>query len=282
MSLSFDDRVLGEKVDNYCSSSESDEASDPSDAESGEQQPNQDPPLLAPCYSRDQPQTGPKGVISDYKQFQALSRLRKFEDEEKLIEQAKKNTLACRSYNEDVEAALNDNKILEALNALDEDDEFLTQYRQNRLLELKKALERLPVYKDVYTLTADDFVQEIDGADPGVTVLVHIFEPDHPACRKIDHCLRELCMEYPHVKFCRIRASEARLSYRFSRSGIPAFVIYKRGEVIGNLLQVTRDLGTDFYTVDVENFLIERGFLPDKTIGISLNARFATSESPPD
>lgn len=42
-----------------------------------------------------------------------------------------------------------------------------------------------------------------------------------------------------------------------SRSGVPAILIYKKGDLIGNLLGIDRDLTHEFYPVDLENYLIE-------------------------
>ncbi|VDP78871.1 unnamed protein product [Echinostoma caproni] len=180
-------------------------------------------------------QTGPKGVLSDYKQYKELKQLKELEDEKELIRQAKKNTLTCRTHNEDVLAELKERALEDAIDNLHEDDEFLAQYRQNRMRELHRALERLPTYNKIFDLKAVNFVSEIDSASAGVTVLVHVYE--------------------------------------LSRSGVPAILVYKKGDLIGNLLGIDRDLGQEFYPVDLENYLIERGFLPDKTLGLLLNAQ---------
>ncbi|TGZ75255.1 hypothetical protein CRM22_000485 [Opisthorchis felineus] len=274
MSLSFDDRLLGEKVNNYCSSSE-DEGQDGEGDEEPSSQMLPEPgasSIPQPGFSK-QPQTGPKGVLSDYKQYKALERLKEEQKEQELIEAAKKNTLISQTHAEECVTKMQDLAVSDVLESLDDDDEFIALYRQNRMRELKMALERLPVFGTVYTLTSSNFVQEIDSTDPSVTVVVHIYEPDNSACRKVNDYLETLCTEYPHVRFCRIQASNAHLSYQFSRSGVPAIVVYKRGEVIGNMLRIDRDLGNEFYASDLENFLVERGFLPDKTIGMLLNAR---------
>ncbi|KAF8566001.1 hypothetical protein P879_07488 [Paragonimus westermani] len=282
MSLSLDDKLLGEKVNNYCSSSEDEGETDDCDkseeaAGQGEVE-TSNASMVSSVMSR-HPQTGPKGVISDYRHYKALEQLKELDIQEKMVALAKQNTHACRSYREDVIDEIKDKKLSELLDTLEEDDEFLTQYRQNRMLELKNSLERLPVYGKILDLNSETFVHEIDSTDPGVTVLVLIYELDNEECKKVHACFQELCTEYSHIKFCRIRASDACLSYAFSRSGVPAIVVYKNGEVIGNLLRVTRHLGAEFYTVDLENFLVEHGFLPDKTVGMLLKSRLSATET---
>ncbi|KAK4470664.1 hypothetical protein MN116_005637 [Schistosoma mekongi] len=276
MALSFDDKILGEKVHNYCSSSEDEEYS----AESGDEnkpvtntpecvkQPN----LSHPGY----PQTGPKGVVADYKHFERLKRERDAEEEQKVIEYAKQHSLSCRPYSEDIkecEGTIQTSKSSDD----DSDDEFLTQYRQNRINELRKAMDYLPTFNKIYDLVADTFIEEVDNTSKDTTVIVFIYEnvsilscvlkfKGNKSCAKVNTCLEKIFQNYPHVKFCRIRASDAHLSYRFSHRGVPAIVVYKNGELIGNLLSITKDLGDEFYPNDLDNYLVEHGFLPDKTL----------------
>ena len=39
--------------------------------------------------------------------------------------------------------------------------------------------------------------------------------------------------------------------------GVPALLVYKKGELIGNFLCLSREFGDDFYATDVESFLDE-------------------------
>ena len=41
------------------------------------------------------------------------------------------------------------------------------------------------------------------------------------------------------------------------RDGLPALLVYQNGEMVGNLLKVTDDLGVEFEMEDVETFLQE-------------------------
>ncbi|CAH8584862.1 unnamed protein product [Schistosoma rodhaini] len=261
MALSFDDKLLGEKVHNYCSSSEGEE-------DSGESGRVSNPSAIVPESLKPprlgSPQTGPKGVVADYKRFKKLESRRNAEKERKVVEYAKQHSLSCRPYSEDVKE---DEHTHSTLNASDDsDDEFLTQYRQNRINELRKANESLPTFNKIYDLVADTFIDEIDNTNKDTTVIVFIYENGNKSCAKVNTCLEKIFQSYPHVKFCRIRASEAHLSHRFSRCGVPAIVVYKNGELIGNLLSITKDLDLEFCPNDLENYLIEYGFLPDKTV----------------
>lgn len=58
--------------------------------------------------------------------------------------------------------------------------------------------------------------------------------------------------------------SVAGLSKLFKSKGVPALLVYKSGQVVGNFVQLSESLGSDFYASDVETFLIEHGILHDK------------------
>ena len=42
-----------------------------------------------------------------------------------------------------------------------------------------------------------------------------------------------------------------------AKEGVPALLVYKGGNMIGNFIRLKEDFGSEFYPGDVENFLIE-------------------------
>lgn len=66
------------------------------------------------------------------------------------------------------------------------------------------------------------------------------------------------------VKFCRVRGSAVGTSALFRSSALPALLLYRGGELVGNLVRVSDQLGDDFYATDVEALLQEYGLLPEK------------------
>lgn len=45
---------------------------------------------------------------------------------------------------------------------------------------------------------------------------------------------------------------------------LPALLVYKAGELLGNFLAVTKHFNEEFFATDVEAFLNEYGLLPEK------------------
>lgn len=50
----------------------------------------------------------------------------------------------------------------------------------------------------------------------------------------------------------------------FRTSALPALLLYRGGDLVGNLVRVSDQLGDDFYATDVEALLQEYGLLPEK------------------
>ena len=69
------------------------------------------------------------------------------------------------------------------------------------------------------------------------------------------------------MKFCQIKATEARLSTSFLEQGLPALLAYKNNTLLGNFIRVSDTLGNDFYANDVASFLKSYGVLPEKDVG---------------
>lgn len=117
--LSIDDKLLGEKVENYCSSSEDE------DQDESEEPVNQDQPTQLNDHN-----TGPKGVIEDWKMYKQNEYEKKMKENR---ERKEKINQMLHTFNPD----LDEDKDLD----LDEeDDKFLQEYSRRRMLEIQSKL----------------------------------------------------------------------------------------------------------------------------------------------
>ena len=117
-------------------------------------------------------------------------------------------------------------------------------------------------------ITVHDSVQllsEIENVNKAVTVIIHVYEDDVDGCEAMNGCLVCLSEQHPKVKFCKVSSRVAGLSERFGVSGVPALLVYKAGQLVGNFVRMTDEFGEDFYANDVENFLVQHGLLPDNS-----------------
>ncbi|KAL1517687.1 hypothetical protein ABEB36_001422 [Hypothenemus hampei] len=259
----LEDKILGEKLHNYCSSSEDEDSGDESqDKKAPVEEPKS--PVEVNKWEGSSTNTGPKGVIEDWRRFKQLQNEKRVESEKERIELAKKLTMTVRTAldEEKEQAALQDPDLVELLN-----DNFLLDYQKQRIAEM---LEQTNIQKKFGQLlllrNKKEFLDAIDNEEKNVTIIVHIYDELVEVCRIMNQCLKELCKTYDTVKFAAIAASEAGVSREFKIDGVPALLVYKAGNVIGNFVKLSDDLGRNFQVEDVQNFLVEHGLLEDKSL----------------
>lgn len=146
-----------------------------------------------------------------------------------------------------------------------DDEEFLEQYRQQRMAQMRLALSAGRHFAQVVDIgSGEDFLRAVDEEGRGTLVIIHIYEPEVLACQAMEGCMVCLAGQYPQVKWCRVAGSDIGTSEQFRASALPALLMYRGGELVGNLVRVSDQLGHDFYATDVEAMLQEYGLLPDK------------------
>lgn len=146
-----------------------------------------------------------------------------------------------------------------------DDEDFLQHYRMQRIEEMRRQLFSGKRFKQVYELNSgEEFLEALDKEDKSTLIMIHIYEPDVAGCEAMSGSLMCLAQEYPLVKICSVRSSAISTSELFRESALPALLVYKGGDLIGNFVRLSDQLGEDFFAVDVEALLQECGLLPEK------------------
>ncbi|XP_062551010.1 phosducin-like protein [Armigeres subalbatus] len=267
----LEDKIFGDKLQYYCSSSEGESDNDECDTKVETPKCSSKPTSVGMNSTMEQSHwsgsttnTGPKGVIKDWQRFKQLeTEKRESQDREKL-NLIKKLSITARSVAEDDKAKEQeqlDDELAELMS-----DDFLLQFQKKRMAEMLALAGKLPIFgtlKDINN--GEEFLKSVDDEQKTVTVIIHIYDRYDVACKKMNKALEELASEYKNVKFCKFMSSVAGLSSFFKSNGVPALLIYKGGQMIGNFVRVTDDLSDEFNSSDIEGFLIEAGILPDKS-----------------
>lgn len=131
----LEDKILGEKLHNYCSSSEeSDQENSDSEQSQVKSTPNEPSDPDVNKWEGISTNTGPKGVITDWRKFKQLESEKNRVAELEKIELAKKLTLTVQSAldEEREKVAIDDPDLAELL----KDDDFLLTYQKHRIQEL--------------------------------------------------------------------------------------------------------------------------------------------------
>lgn len=266
----LEDKILGDhKRDNYCSSSEDEDDNNAFVDASDTVGSVNDKTHLTEIdqWSGSATNTGPKGVIKDWQRFKQLESEKQEQKTREQLELMKKLSITARTTAEDALRAEQDALDAEMAELMN-DDSILLRFQQERMREmLNRCGHKLKVFGEVIPLAnGDDFLTAIDKEDKLITVIVHIYENKINSCKTLNRCIDELAQSYKHVKFCKIIGSAAGMSQNFKMGGIPALLVYRNGNLVGNFVRISKDLGgDDFFTSDLEGFLIENGMLPDKS-----------------
>lgn len=272
MATPLDSKLLGEKKQNYASSSED---SDDEHAASRQHRvereisPSSSALAVAAPDMDGLPQTGPKGVLTDYYRAQQEKKRLDFLEKSRRDEIIKQHIATVKpgseENREDSDAMMNLAKALDTA-TLDQDP-FIQQYRGKRLQEMKEQAKlgaQRVLFGNLVEIRGDRYASIIDSAPSEAYVIMHIYDEFLPACQVMNKCLTKLAKLYETVKFCRVQSYSLGVSEEFEKNGLPAILVYKRGELVGNHLKVCDTLGVEFTADDVEGFLHENHCLPSQ------------------
>lgn len=261
-SMDLEDKILGVKPHYYCSSDEEEEAGpvvQPPPANEGAAAAQHQGSVI-----RSTENTGPKGVINDWREFkklQAEANRDKEAEEQRLM---KRLCLTGATKAEDAKRQADEALDAELLELMS--DDVLLEFQRQRVQEITSKLAKRNHFGALLELrSGDDFLEAVEGEQQS-TVLVHIYEQNIAACRCMNECLANLAREMPTIKFCKILSTKAGTSISFKSNALPALIAYKAGQVVGNFVRITDEIGDEFFDGDVENFLIENGVIVEREL----------------
>lgn len=79
------------------------------------------------------------------------------------------------------------------------------------------------------------------------------------SCARLNFSFEALAPQFPHVRFCRLRSTEAIKGY--SNAGLPTLLVYKGGKLVTSAVRCTEVLPKHFSDVDVARLLQAKGIL---------------------
>ncbi|KAI8854284.1 thioredoxin-like protein [Chytridium lagenaria] len=213
--------------------------------------------------------TGPKGVLADYRFHQRQEKARMAEKDRqeaaKLSATAMKSGWIEREIQREEREKLGLDKDEEEIGDDEEDalDRLLEKYRMKRLQEMA-AVNSRPRFGTFTEMEVDQYVTTVEGPgsnpyDEKTTVVVHLFQPSHDACRLVNAFLAVLAPKYPFTKFVRIVSTK---TGDFDEVALPALLVYRGGELALTLLRVDDEIegwkGGRCGVDDFEEYLVRR------------------------
>ena len=185
--------------------------------------------------------TGVKGVLADYREAQQQEQLRKEEERLESLRAFQRATRpGCRA--DDTNRNNNDNASEDDSSHLDDsDDEFIKKFRHQRLTQLQQNQSAAPssslppTFSLLTSVSPEEYVQLVDSIDPRVFLVVHLYEASIQHCRMLHSTLEKVAQSMDWAKFIQVQALEA--SPTLDTICLPALLVYKRGELVHNLVR---------------------------------------------
>ena len=140
----------------------------------------------------------------------------------------------------------------------DDDSEFFKAFREKRLLELKTET-RGKQFGSCIDVGMDNFLEEVENEDLTVLVIVHLFEPSVTACVRLNRVLDEVAPHMPTRKFLRLQGAASGMA--LDRVTLPILTFYRGGESVLVLAGIAQTLGSEFFTREDVEWLIESSIL---------------------
>lgn len=198
---------------------------------------------------------------------------RKEREEKERYENELKNgqTISMRELNKALEDETNKSSHDEIDELLEDDDQYMIQYRQQRLQELKRIAGRTR-YGHLREIDVSQYVDAIDKEDSRTAVIIHLYQPDNQQCRILNQYLEQLAHKYRLAKFLCIISTKA--DPDFDEIALPTLLCYRNKDLVSNLVRITDELPVSsngmFEIDDLEKLLLdENALIPDDILDSS-------------
>lgn len=186
-----------------------------------------------PFFQR-QNNTGPKGVLADYRLHQALLKQEELLKQKELIVKIKKQSMAltlnCENDDQEVDLSLEN-----------DDDDVIKRYREHRLMELQDDRLRnavnfeKPKYGELKRVDVQHLVGEIESAPSNALVVVLICSQSKESVL-LERLFEEyLCHKYHHIKFLMVfngPALKEVFDFLSDDDVLPSILAYRGGELL--------------------------------------------------
>merc|ERR1712185_582562 len=109
----------------------------------------------------------------------------------------------------------------------------MERYREVRLAEIKEA-EAKRKHKGLSHVSAQDYMAEVTNAEPGVTVILHLYQDYVPECTRLNEVMHELSWRHKEAKWCKIKSTDANAEY--PDKALPTLLVYRDGQVLDRVV----------------------------------------------
>jgi hypothetical protein len=136
---------------------------------------------------------------------------------------------------------------------LEDDDDFLEQYRLKRLEELKKEKER-PKFGTQLEIQRLEFEVQVSRAPPEAVVIITLYQNYNPESVKLVKILDNVAKRHPYVKFIKMVATKCIENYL--DIDVPGILIYQGGDIKDKIIPAAPVFGGPQMNQDTVEFVL--------------------------
>lgn len=170
-------------------------------------------------------------------------------------------------------------KDLDELDELEdlEDENFLEQYRQQRVQELA-SLTKKALHGTVYPISKPDYSREVTDASNNGPVLVNLTSGlgTNVESRVLTELWRRAAAEFGEVKFCEIRGDMAIEGY--PDRNCPTILVYHNGDIVKQVVTLMTMGGVRISMSAIDSLLIDVGAIKNNDMRVMKRRRNAEDE----
>lgn len=227
--------------------------------------------------------TGPKGVLADYRNHQAHLReaaaerraaeIRQF-DSSGLRSGWLQRTIEAESFAREEVHGEDEESADELIRQLEEEEEEQQGQAEeqfsrgangiNKLVNLTQSImsKLRPNYGQLIRIESDqEYLESIERHDPEQILVVHLTRPQVVESRLASQYLAHLAIAYPGTKFIEYSSRDLEIP----NSMFPVILAYRAAEVVANLIgEVNGGVGGFFECDEIEGVLLKTGVLQEQ------------------
>lgn len=110
----------------------------------------------------------------------------------------------------------------------DEDEAILLEFRKRRIEEMKAQADANK-FGEVIEISAQDYLEKVNNAGPGIWVFLHLYKQGIPQCALINQYFTRLAAKFPQVKF--LKSISTTCIPNFPDRNLPAIFVYFEGQL---------------------------------------------------
>nr|XP_027202033.1 phosducin-like protein 3 [Dermatophagoides pteronyssinus] len=167
-------------------------------------------------------------MMEDTEWTEALKKYGIIKDEPKIEEQEPPEIVETKKF----EPSNSDDE-LEWLDEHEDDDDFIRNYRQKRVMEMQLKGSK-KCFGDVLEISAADYIQEVNKAGDGIWVVLLLYRQGHTLCRQLQEFFKELASKFVETKFLKSIATQC--IPNFPEDNLPAVFVYLNGQLVKQLI----------------------------------------------